>query len=130
MVVDIQNEIRTYVKAIVPNATVVSAYPEITPTFPLVVLGERSNQSDNETYDTSGEKFNVVDLEVEIFTIGSSKKSDALAVRKTIDDLLSGTYRMRRTFSDEITNYADRNVYRYQLRYSFKINEQKVIYRR
>lgn len=130
MIIDVQNEMRSYIKGILPNVRVETGYPEDTPTFPIVIVTESENTADAETFDTSGEKFNVVDLSIEIFTKGPSKKTEAMGIRKDIDTLLSGTYRMLRTFSSEVPNYADRNIYRYSLRYSFKINENKVIYRR
>jgi hypothetical protein len=130
MIIDVQNEMRSYLATAIPEATVSTVYPDTTPSFPFVLITESSNDVDEETYDSSGETHNQVDLEVEIFTYGSKKKSDAMSIRKKVDGVLNGTYRMRRTYSSEVPNYADRNVYRYIMRFSFKINENKEIYRR
>lgn len=129
MIVDVQNEIRSYVKTALGTIDILSAYPDSTPSFPVVILTESVNTVDEESYDSAGEQYNQIEIQIEIFTYGSAKKTEALGIRRTIDTLLSGTYRMRRTFSNEIPNYADREVYRYGLRYSFKIDKNKQIYR-
>lgn len=130
MIVDITNEVLTQLKTLLPNVTVLTAYPETAPSFPCVIITENSNTSKYDTVDTSGNKFCDVSLEINIFCTGKTKMSDAKAIRNSIDGLFSDTYRMGRVFSDEIPNYIDTTVYRYLLRYEFSIDGNRTIYKR
>lgn len=130
MIIDITNQMRSEIKSLLPEADVTTKFQEDTPVFPVVTVDELSNDTVMESFDTAGEHHNDVVLEIEIFTTGGTKMNQSFMIRQKIDGLLSGTYRMRRVFSSATPNFADTNVYRYTLRYAFKIDENKTIYRR
>lgn len=129
MIVDITNEVYTELKNQLVGITVLTGFPETQPNFPCVTIEENSNTIRPDTIDTSGEKHNVVRLDINIFTNSKTKMQDAKNIRNSIDEILSGTYRMNRDFSDVIHNYADSSLYRYVMRYSFTIDNNKTIYR-
>lgn len=129
MIVDLYNEIFTQLKT-THNLNVNPEYDDEAPTFPVVVFKESANLDDEEHKDSSG--FNYADLafEIQIYTDGPSKMTEAKAIRNTVDGLMSGTYGMNRSLAQEVPNYIDRRIYRYVLRYECKANYNKQIFRR
>lgn len=130
MIVDIYNEVYTNVKTTLSDLLVLNSYQSDTPTFPCVVIEEITNTADENTIDTNGEKYNDITFEVNIFTNSEQKISESKDIRKRVDAIFSDEYRMHRGFSGQTPNFADTNVYKYTLRYSFKIGQDKIIYRR
>ena len=130
MIVDITNEVYTNLKDNITNAVVLKAYPSTNPTFPCVTIEEISNTTNPNTIDTDGEQYNDISFEINIFSDGTVKLSEAMNVRKQVDDIMSGQYRMSRGFSGVVPNFLDTNVQRYTLRYTCTISSNKKIYRR
>lgn len=130
MIVDIYNEVFTNIKNTLVGVNVKPSYPESVVKFPCVVFEEKSNSTNQRTIATNGENYNDITFEVNIFTNSESKVSEAKEIRIKIDNILNGQYRMPRTFSGQTPNFLDTRVYRYTLRYSFTIGQDKKIYRR
>lgn len=130
MIVDITNEVYTNLKDTMVTVTVLTAYPSTNPTFPCVTIEEISNTTNPNTIDTNGEQYNDISFEINIFSDGTSKVSETKTIRKQVDDIMSGQYRMTRGFSGVTPNFLDTNVQRYTLRYTCSINSNKMIYRR
>lgn len=130
MVVDIFNEVFTAVKTQLSNYNVVSHYPESTPEFPCVVMEELSNLAVDGTTDTSGEKYNELSFEVNIFTTGAEKSSKAKELRNVVDAILGDFYGMNRDYSGTMPSFLDNNIYRYTIRYSCVVDKDKKLYRR
>lgn len=130
MIVDVNNEIFDTIYDALPTCTVQSTFVNTQPNFPLVTVNEFENSADVDTIDTSGEKYNLQSIEINIFSNSETYLTEVRAIRNTIDNILSGTYRMTRGFSSETPNYLDSAVYRYTMRYSYKIDTNKKIYRR
>lgn len=129
MIVDVFTEVYTTLKTALTSATVLSAYPETTPVFPCVIVEETANTTDPESINTSGEQYNDITFTIDIFSNSETKFAETRQLRKSIDDIMSGSYRMTRTFSSNVPNFIDMNVNRHTLRYSFKINSSKQIHR-
>lgn len=130
MIIEIVNEVLTNLKSSLTTCSVVSSYPLTSPTFPLVSISEFENNMDTESVDTVGEHYNLQSIEINIFSNATNYRTEVNAIRKSIDDIMSGTYRMTRGFSGETPNYVDDNIYKYTIRYSYKIDKNKKIYRR
>lgn len=130
MIVDITNEVLTAIHNSLTNCTVEATYPNTIPTFPVVTVSEFENNVDLETIDSSGEKYNLQSIEINIFSNSTNYLTEVRAIRKSIDDIMSGTYRMSRGYSGETPNFADNSIYKYTLRYSYRIDANKKIYRR
>lgn len=129
MIVDITNEIMTKLINDIPTATVVAPYQQVDE-FPRIVLEERSNNTHTETIDSSGEKHNELMFEITIYTVGNNKQSLAKTLRSEIDDIMSDFYSMDRIYSNPVDNFLDRDIYRYILRYTCVVDNNKQIYRR
>lgn len=129
MIVDITNEVLTALKTALTNITVIAEYPKTASSFPCVTVSEISNTEDMDTVDTSGTKHSTVSLEINIFSNAQNKTTQVKSIRNQIDTILSGTYRMTRGFSGVTPNPSDIDVYRYTLRYTFRIDKNKMIYR-
>jgi len=130
MIVDITNEVLDKVKSTLSPIPVLSAYPSVAPSFPCVILEEIANDTDADTVDTSGETHNLVGIEVNVFTQGSKRVTDARTLRTSVDAIMSDYYGMTRTLSQTTPNFLDSSIYRYTLRYIFTIDSNKTIYRR
>lgn len=130
MIVDVTNEVYTTIKNTLVGVTVLSAYPSTTPIFPCVIVEEISNITDLDTVDTSGEHYSNVSIEINILSNSQNKISEVKGLRGQIDDIMSGQYRMNRGFAGVTPNFIDSSIYRYTMRYSFKVDSNKTIYRR
>ena len=129
MIVDITNEIYTVLKQALTGVTVLEAYPSTVPTFPCIVVEEMQNLSDEETKDSSGFHYSRIALEINIFSNAENKISQVKNIRKQINDILNGNYKMNRDDARPVPNYADDNIYRYVLRYSAMVDSSRTIYR-
>lgn len=131
MIVDITNEVLTKVKTDLatsfPALKVTDGYQESV-SFPLVTIRESTNIVMDGTKDSAGEHYSQCSLEINIFTTGTKKVSDAKKIRNAVDGILGDYYGMTRNDSLEVPNYLDTNVYRYLMRYSFVVSENKQIY--
>ena len=130
MIIDVSNEIYTKLKTEIINCQVSLDNPPDTPVFPCLTFTEMSNTTNATSVDTSGEKHNIVTLEINIFTTGDTKLADMKRIRSEVDSIMSDYYGMNRSSSSAIPNYSDTNIYRYVLRYDFIIDMKKTIYRR
>lgn len=129
MIVEITNEIFDNIKTTLSDVTVLTSYTSGSTNFPCVSFEELGNETDLDTIDTSGENFNDITFEINIFSIAKNKSTEAKLIRNRIDNIMSGQYRMTRTFSDPTPNFADGNIYRYTLRYNTKVDINKTLYR-
>lgn len=130
MIVDITNEIYTILKQNIGSATVLSSYPDITPTFPCIIIEEISNTDNYDSVDSGGSNHSAVSLEINIFSNAQNKITEAKNLRNQVDAILSDTYGMTRNYSGTIPNFTDASLYRYVMRYSFLVDENRTIYRR
>jgi len=130
MIVDIFNEVLTKIKTDISTATVISEYPDVAPSFPCIVVEELSNISDATTIDSGGEQYNQITFNIDIFDNSTSKRTTVRNLMKSVDAILCDYYGMNRMSSGQVPNFMDANIYRYNLRYDFKIDDTKKIYRR
>lgn len=130
MIVDIMPQLYTAIKNVLVDVEMGTSSLDVKAEFPYVTFNEVSNVTVEDTWDSSGENHNQLSFEVNIFTNGIGKRDKAREIRSTIDGVLSGSYSLRRDFSDEVPNFLDRDVYRYVMRYSCIVDKNEVIYRR
>lgn len=130
MIVDIFNEVYTKLKTTITTATVLVEYPESDPLFPCIIIEEVSNITDTETVDTSGETNNLIAFDVNIFSDAINKRTICRNLRNAVDAIMADEYGMERLDTGAIPNYGNLNIYRYNIRYNCKVNQNKVINRR
>lgn len=130
MIIDISNEVLTEIKNSLSKVDVYLEYPQKTPKFPCVTFRDNGNTTHLDSVDTSGETHNEVSFEINIFSNGRNKVTQAKAIRDTIDGIMAGTYNMQRDFADQVPNFANDEIFRYILRYSCVVDKTKRIYRR
>jgi len=131
VIIDITNEVLTKIKTELGTmvSEVSASYQPTSPTFPIVTVEELNNLGDVTTKDSSGEQYSNCSIEINIFTIGNSKVTTAKNIRNKIDLVCSDFYGMSRDFSQATKNYLDDSIYKYTLRYSFRVSKTKKIYR-
>ena len=130
MIVDIYNQLFTILDADLVGINVEPSYGNYEGDYPLVTLEESSNNGVPDTFDSGGERHNDIDFEINIFTIGNTRRSDAMAIRSQIDEIMTSELGMFRIFSNPVPNFGDRNIYRYLLRYNCEVDANKQIFRR
>lgn len=130
MIINIEDEIFNKLKTELVSVNVEPEFNESTPDYPLVTFREITNVANPDTIDNLGDKHNQLAFQVDIYTVGNLKKSNAKQIRSDVDDILGGFYKMTRDFSDEVPNLTDTRIYRYTMRYSALVDDNKVIYRR
>lgn len=127
--IDITNEILTKLKLELVDIDVKTSYPTGKSVFPCVVIEEIDNSHFTSTKDSAGFHHSNIGFEINIFTIGTAKMTSAKKIRNQIDNLIVGTYGMNRNVSRPTPNFLDENVYKYTMRYSGVIDNEKTIYR-
>ena len=128
--VDIQNQIFNSLKTAIitdfPNVKVQKEYQPITSTFPTVTFYEIDNSAIFHTLDYTERKSSLA-FQIDIFTTGGTKESTAKNIAKSVNLTLETTWQMKRVFANPIQNTADPDIYRYTMRYSCKIDEDKLL---
>lgn len=123
--VNIQNQIFNSLKQNIetqfPNAKVRKDFQPVTSTFPTVTFYEIDNSEFEHTLDYTQRKSNLA-FQIDIFTIGGTKESQAKTISKEISEMMENHYHMKRLFANPLVN-ADKDIYRYTMRYSCKIDE-------
>lgn len=130
MIIDISNEVLTEIKTALTNVDVYLEFPMKKPSFPCVTFKDNGNTTHIDSVDSSGETHNELSFEINIFSNGKNKVTQAKAIRNTIDGIMADKYNMTRDFSDQVPNFADESIFRYILRYSCVVDKDKRIYRR
>lgn len=129
MIIDITNEILTKLKTDLVGIEVVTSNQD-TEQFPRVVFTENLNSTHIESIDSSGETKNEIVFDINIYTVGDRKMSDAKSIRNQVDSIMSDFYNMNRVYSNNVPNYFDQSIYRYVLRYNCVVDSNEVVYRR
>ncbi len=128
MIIDITNEITDRLITDFPEIVILTAYPEVQKEFPCVIVEELSNDANQLTKDTSGYKHSLVGIAIEIFTVGADRMSKAKEIRKDIDAIISDEYGMLR-ITDRPTPNMDTDIYRYTMRFTGLVDENREIFR-
>lgn len=129
MIVDVYNEVFTKLTNDITDASVYTDYSDKKPSFPCITLGEGGNLMDMETLDSSGEHVNIQSFDINIYDDSKQKRSVVKALASQVDSIMADEYGMQREFAQQIPNALDKSIYRYNLRYDFKIDENKTVYR-
>lgn len=99
--------------------------------FPLVIIKEIRDDLYSENLDKTDQRFNI-GYEIEIFTVDKpniSKQAITNELKKLMNNVFDEHYGMNRVSNKEIPN-IDTDVYRWNMMYEAKIDENKRIYRR
>ena len=100
-------------------------------TFPLIIIKEIRDDPYSENLNKTDQRFNIA-YEIEIYTMNKgniAKQEIANELVKLINDVFDIHYGMLRAFNQPIPN-IDTDVYRWDMRFEAKIDENKIIYRR
>lgn len=99
--------------------------------FPLVIIEQIKDDLYSENLDKTDQRF-YLGYQIEIYTKNKStiaKQTIANELIKLINDVFDEHYGMNRKISQKAPN-IDMDVYRWNMRFEAKIDENKVIYRR
>lgn len=127
--VDIQNQIFNSLKQRIetqfPSSKVCKDFQPVSSTFPIITFYEIDNSEFEHTLDYTQRKSNLT-FQIDIFTTSGTKESQAKEISKEISEVMESNYHMKRLFANPIIN-ADKNIYRYTMRYSCKIDEEQLL---
>ena len=99
--------------------------------FPLIIIKEIRDDLWTENLDKTDQRF-YIGYKIDIYTMNKeeiSKQMIAIELKKLINDVFDEHYGMNRVLNQEAPN-IDTDVYRWQMRFEAKIDENKIIYRR
>lgn len=130
MIVDITNEILTSLKTTLSPIKVTSSYQPTSNTFPIVVCEETDNTDHQQSKDSSGFNHCDITINIEIYTNGPNRMSEAKSIRSTIDSVISGSCGLARISQRPVPNFNDSDIFRYQITYVGVVDKNKQIYRR
>lgn len=132
---DVYDEIYNYAKTYIQQNSIYA--PKVlkdTPVnkkFPIIIIKQIRDDLYNENLDKTDQRFNI-GYEVEIYTINKeniAKQTIANELIRLINDVFDEHYGFYRKSSHEAPN-IDKDVYRWNMRFEAKIDENKIIYRR
>lgn len=132
--IDIEAQVYTKVKAALArelkdySVTLSSIYVNEPSAFPYVSMTESDNSTIAEHLDTGDNEYASLMYEVNVYTVGAKRKTDARTIMKVIDkELLCLNF--TRESGGEIPNLQNNSVYRYVARYQCE-SDGKYTYRR
>ena len=125
--IDIENEVYTQVRSVLPTGTsITSVYVYEPASFPHVYMYELKNN--NVHQDNGDEKFASIGYSIEVDTVGDTRKTDAKTIMKLIDTKML-SLGFTRNSATPAPNQQNLNVYRYIATYD-AVTDGTNIYRR
>lgn len=129
--IDIENKLYTLLRTALHAegfTNLAGDYREINDTYPYVYI-QMINNSVESNYSDSGniENFARQDFQIEIYTDGSTKKTQAKTIADIVDSVLNETG-LRRMFYSFVPNFNDVSKSRLILRYTGLVNKENKIY--
>lgn len=127
--VDVQNQIFNSVKQKIeenfPSAKVQKDFQPTTTTFPTITFYEIDNSELEHALDYTQRKSNLA-FQIDIFTIGGDKERQARKISSIVNEVMEDIFHIKRVFSNPLSN-VDKDIYRYTMRYSCKIDEERLL---
>lgn len=99
--------------------------------FPLITIKSVRDDLYSENLDKTDQRFNI-GYKIEIYTMDKNNVAKQVIARELmllVNDVFDEHYGMKRRFNRQAPN-VDMDVYRWNMRYEAKIDENKRIYRR
>jgi|SRR6056297_1343551 len=129
MIVDVSNQIFSELFTLLDGMATISRPNQDNPLeYPYVTFDDFDNGDIAESKDTSGVKYTSIGFEIQIYTKGDTRMTDAKELRLLIDEKLSGEHGFLRTTSQKIPNLRDDSIYRYVIRYEGIVDENEKVY--
>lgn len=127
--VNVQNQIFNSVKQKIeesfPPAKVQKDFQPTTTTFPTITFYEIDNSELEHTLDYTQRRSNLA-FQIDIFTTGGDKEQQARKISSIVNEVMEGEFHMKRVFSNPLSN-VDKDIYRFTMRYSCKIDEERLL---
>lgn len=125
---EIFNEITVPLRLQFTGIYVMGESINIPPSFPAVSIVQKENSIYDKTQDSSGlENHANTMFQIDIFTTGTGKKSQAKSIVEFINDKFIDLGFLR-TFCQPIENLSDTTTYRMTARFKAVIGKDKVVY--
>lgn len=126
--VQISNQIFSDLKAEVenfyPTAKVQKDYQETASSFPTVTFYEIDNRELSHTLDYT-ERKSIITFQIDIYMTGGARETVAKKIANRISKVMEEKWHLKRDYAKPTVN-IDKNIYRYTMRYSFKIDEDSL----
>lgn len=127
--VNVQNQIFNSVKQKIeksfPSAKVQKDFQPVAAVFPTITFYEIDNSEFEHTLDYTQRKSNLA-FQIDIFTTGGDKETQAKTISSIVNEVMEDEFHMKRVFSNPLSN-ADKDIYRFTMRYSCKIDEERLL---
>ena len=118
------NDIEPAVLAAYPDAIVAKTYQTEQTAFPYITLLDLDNMEIDRNLSNTGLQVKA-SWQIDIYTDGGNREITAKKIRNLIAQVLEGKSHMTRVTSRSVANAADTTIYRWMMRYSCKIDEDR-----
>lgn len=118
------NDLKEKIEKVYPLSKVQKDYQPTSNTFPTITLYELDNAEFSHTLDYTERKSNIA-VQIDIYTVGGTRETQAKEIADKVSKVMEEKWHTKREYSKPMIN-ADMNIYRYTMRYSFKIDEDSL----
>lgn len=118
------NDLKAEVEKFYPTAKVQKDYQGVSASFPTVTFYEIDNIEFSHTLDYTERKSSIT-FQIDIYMTGGARETVSRQIADRVSKVMEGKWHMKREYSRPTVN-IDTNVYRYTMRYSFKIDEDSL----
>lgn len=127
--VQVSNQIFSDLKAEVekfyPTVKVQKDYQDVAASFPTVTFCEIDNWEFSHTLDYTERKSSIT-FQIDIYMTGGTRETVSKQIADRVSKVMEEKWHMKREYAKPTVN-IDTNVYRYTMRYSFKIDESSLM---
>lgn len=115
------NDLKAEVNKFYPKAQVQKDYQEVAASFPTITFYEIDNWEFSHTLDYTERKSNIT-FQIDIYMTGGARETVSKQIADRVSKVMEEKWHTNREYARQTFN-IDTNVYRYTMRYSFKIDE-------
>lgn len=119
------NDLKEEIENFYPSAKVQKDYQPTNNSFPIITFYEFDNAEFSHTLDYTERKSNIA-IQIDIYTVGGTRETEAKKIAEKISEVMENRWHAKREYAKPLIN-IDTNVYRYTMRYSFKIDEENLL---
>lgn len=118
------NDLKAEIEKFYPTAKVQKDYQETTSSFPTVTFYEIDNWEFSHTLDYTERKSNIT-FQIDIYMTGGARETLAKQIADRVSKVMEEKWHLKREYARQTVN-IDKNIYRYTMRYSFKVDEDSL----
>lgn len=117
-------DLKTEIQRFYPTTKVEKDYQPTDVSFPTVTFYEIDNGEFSHTLDYTERKSNIT-VQIDIYATGGTRETIAKKIAEKVSKVMEEKWHTKREYAKTTVN-IDTNIYRYTMRYSFKVDEDSL----